>query len=110
MRLALAILMLIVIGCAPYPPSMAESVTALKDACLESCMGQTEVEVHLEENALVYTTTEAICIRNDNRLSCGTCSCSDAWLSEAQVLVNGEERTVHCTFHRNESIINAACA
>lgn len=60
------------------PPTLDETAATLKTACTSACESgdDTSAVIDIPANAGVYTTAEAICVRDGTMLSCARCPCT----------------------------------
>jgi len=95
------LILLVLVACAPA--TMQEQVDLLEQAC-STCDMPTFVTLDLDSFAYLYTTTEAVCLKENNRLTCGACRCDVIPMN-----VTVYDRTV-CSFSPTEEKLDLSCA
>lgn len=60
------------------PPTLDETVAALKATCTSACESGDDAStiINIPASAGVYATAEAICVRDGKLLSCAKCPCT----------------------------------
>jgi hypothetical protein len=103
------LLLLLLAGCAVQqsPGELLSGEAAqLKTACNAACQGTpTTIQLSLLENASLYTTAEAICIKQNSRLFCGTCPCT-----VENVTLPAGLQNYSCTLTPAEDMVTLTCA